>query len=153
MRALAKRKVTDPVFDKLLKTLLPVKAPFIYVDEVLNEFDNIILFDAREKNEFDVSRLQNAIYVGYKNFDIEKLPEFSKDKKIIVYCSIGLRSGNIAGRMIDAGYKNIYNLYGGIFEWSNTQHSVFRNLVQVNEVHAYSKIWKVWLTKEVIAII
>jgi hypothetical protein len=54
--------------------------------------------------------------------------------------------------MINNGYKNVYNLYGGIFEWCNTMNPVFRNSIQVNEVHAYSKIWSGWIRKEITAI-
>ena len=152
MKASVKRNVANPVFDELLKTLLPLKAPFIYVDEVFDEFDNIALLDAREKKEFNVSHLQNAFYVGYKDFNIEQLPKFTNDKKIVVYCSVGLRSANIAEKIIKAGYKNIYNLYGGIFEWCNAKRPVYSNSREVNEVHAYSKIWKAWLRKGIKAV-
>ena len=77
-----------------------------------------ILLDAREEKEFKVSHLKNAICVGYDNFKLketlEKLPE-DKNTKIVVYCSLGIRSETVAHKLIEAGYTNIYNLYGGIF--------------------------------------
>lgn len=148
-----KHTVSNPFFDHLLKTLLPIKAPFISVEKVLSEFGNIVFLDAREKHEFDVSHLQNALYVGYKNFNIQQLPDISTDKIVVVYCSIGWRSGHVAQQMLEAGYKNIYNLYGGIFEWCNTKQPLYREAIQVNEIHAYSTLWKAWVRNGVKKII
>jgi len=33
-----------------------------------------------------------------------------------VYCSLGIRSEVIAKKLKKAGYTNVFNLYGGIFE-------------------------------------
>ena len=35
-------------------------------------------------------------------------------KKIIVYCASGNRSKQAAQKLIDMGYTNVYNLYGGL---------------------------------------
>ena len=141
-----KHTITNPLFDQLLKKLLPTKAPYIHVQELLEQTDDIIFLDTREREEFDVSHLKNALHVGYKKFDINNLPSLP-DKKIVVYCSIGWRSGHIAQQLLEAGFKNIYNLYGGIFEWCNVQLPVYNNSGQINQVHAYSPIWKIWLRK------
>ena len=46
-----------------------------------------------------------------------------------------------------AGFKKVYNLYGGIFHWVNEGRTVFANGKPTLRVHAYSKPWSVWLTK------
>jgi rhodanese-related sulfurtransferase len=112
--------------------------------------NNCILLDTREISEFNVSHLKNAIHVGFEKFNKKKLPRFLKVKnaKIIVYCSIGVRSEKIGEKLIKSGYKNVFNLYGGIFEWKNNGGKVFDN--QENEtqnVHAFSKEWSVYLDK------
>ena len=46
------------------------------------------------------------------------------------------------------GYKNVYNLYGGIFEWKNQDLPVFdSNNKETENVHAFSKEWSQYLTK------
>ncbi|MEJ7822028.1 MAG: rhodanese-like domain-containing protein [Chitinophagaceae bacterium] len=140
---------SHPVFDKFLKALLPKKTPFIYVDNVLNEYDDIIFLDAREKHEFEVSHIENAIHIGFKEFDLNDILKLKMNKKIVVYCSIGWRSGHVGNKMLDAGIKNVYNLYGGIFEWCNAKQNLYRYKDKVNQIHIYSKHWGKWVRKGV----
>ena len=125
--------------------------PYIYVDDLKKDIDNVLLLDSREFKEYTVSHLNKAIYVGYKNFNLsktlEKLPR-EKSSKIVVYCSLGVRSENIAEKIKKAGYTNVYNLYGGIFEWKNDNNKVVNPQNKSTEkVHAYDKDWGKWLTK------
>jgi rhodanese-related sulfurtransferase len=121
---------------------------YISVEE-LKASDNYILLDTRKKEEYNISKIENATWVGHKKFKIdsvlEKYPE--KDIPIVVYCSIGVRSENIGEKLIQAGYSNVKNLYGGIFEWKNSGNPVFDNQNNKTEkVHAFSKHWGKLLT-------
>ena len=43
---------------------------------------------------------------------------------------------------MQAGYSNVKNLYGGIFEWKNEGHPVYDSEGKETEkVHAFSKHW------------
>ena len=112
-----------------------------------------LILDSREKKEFEVSHLRNAQYIGFEEFDnlvLEKLSsDLSADKNrlIVVYCSIGVRSEIIGKKLMKHGFTNVYNLYGGLFEWVNKGGSVFHNGIQTQKVHAYSKKWSRYLTK------
>ncbi len=110
----------------------------------------VLLMDAREREEFEVSRIPHAQFVGYSQFNVrEVLQQFpDKSQPIVVYCSLGVRSENIALQLKKAGYTKVYNLYGGIFEWKNEGFDVVD--VEGNpteKVHAYSKKWGVYLKK------
>jgi len=123
--------------------------PYIYSKELAKETD-IIILDAREKNEYDVSHLNNAIFVGYKKFDLKEVTTQlqNKNQKIVVYCSLGVRSEDIAEKLKKDGYTNILNLYGGIFEWKNNNYTVFDSEEKETEnVHAFNETWSKWLTK------
>ncbi len=106
--------------------------------------DSILYLDTREKEEFEVSHLKNALWVGYKEFDekevLSTIP--NKSQPIIVYCSIGVRSENIGEKLKELGYTKVLNLYGGIFEWKNQGGKVYneKNVV-TDSVHAFSKHW------------
>ncbi|WP_139956766.1 rhodanese-like domain-containing protein [Flavicella sediminum] len=125
--------------------------PYISVEELAKEDkNNFLLLDAREKKEFDTSHIEQAIFVGYDYFKLRKTKKLLKDKdqKIVVYCSLGIRSEDIAEKLKKAGYTNVYNLYGGIFEWKNQSKKVIDSENQAtNKVHTFSKEWSQWLLK------
>lgn len=136
--------------DQLLKRYNSGNIPYIHVDELKSYPDNIILLDAREQREYATSHLKDAIAVGYDFFNIDstsqKIP--NKNSKIVVYCSLGIRSEDIAEKLKKSGYKNVFNLYGGIFEWKNNQQKVYNLKEQeTDSVHAFSKDWSKWLQK------
>ena len=117
--------------------------PYIY-PENLPMPDSILYLDTREREEYNVSHMKNAVWVGYKEFDenevLRKIP--NKSQPIIVYCSIGVRSENIGEKLKDLGYTKVLNLYGGIFKWKNQGGNVYNNKgVATDSVHAFSKHW------------
>jgi rhodanese-related sulfurtransferase len=137
--------------DNLLKKWNKKKVPYISVDVLASQKTNTILLDAREEKEFKVSHLKNALFVGYDSFKLKetlkKLPK-DKDTKIVVYCSLGIRSEIIAHKLIKEGYTNVYNLYGGIFEWKNNDFQVIDTLGNTTEkIHVFNEEWSKWLTK------
>ncbi|CAM1359174.1 Rhodanese-related sulfurtransferase [Tenacibaculum sediminilitoris] len=135
---------------QLLKKYNTESIPYISISELQKEKE-VILLDAREPKEFEVSHLKNAICVGYDFFNLEntlkKLPK-DKNTKIVVYCSLGIRSEDIAEKLQKEGFTNIFNLYGGIFEWKNQGNTIV-NLQNnpTEKIHAFNKEWSKWLHK------
>ena len=126
--------------------------PYISVQELAMPKTDAIILDAREIKEYNVSRIQNALFVGYNEFNIETVTKTLKDKnrKIVVYCSVGIRSEDIAEKLKSIGYTNVYNLYGGIFEWKNNNYKVYDSTENETEnIHAFNKEWSKWLKKGV----
>lgn len=135
--------------DKTLKKFNKESVPYIQVEEV-ERLEDLLLLDARKRDEFEVSHLKNAIWVGHKKFDLDSVVSKieNKNSTIVVYCSIGVRSENIGEKLIKAGYTDVTNLYGGIFEWKNKGYPVFDNTDRETEkVHAFNKHWGKLLTK------
>ena len=77
--------------DKLLQKWNKNKVPYMSVETLAMPKTKAILLDAREAKEYNVSHLKNAIWVGYKDFDEQKILEIipNTSQPIIVYCSIG----------------------------------------------------------------
>ena len=103
----------------------------------------------RERKEFKVSHIENAIHVGFDKFNSKNVSEILKDKNalIVVYCSIGVRSEKIGEKLLKLGYKNVFNLYGGIFEWKNNRKKVISDQnIETDKVHTFNKEWSVYLT-------
>ncbi|MFO8147286.1 MAG: rhodanese-like domain-containing protein [Bacteroidota bacterium] len=137
--------------DQLLSKYNTHSMPYISVEELkmLQQDTNLVLLDAREPEEFEVSHIKGAVFSGYSNFSAEMISKSIKDKSapIVVYCSLGIRSEKISEKLKAEGYSNIRNLYGGIFEWKNKGFEVFDSEGQeTDKVHAYSKSWSKWLT-------
>lgn len=108
----------------------------------LGKENELVLLDAREKVEFSVSHLPGSVWIGYKDFDLKRVEMLPKDSLIVVYCSIGYRSEKIGERLNDAGYRNVRNLYGGIFAWANEERPLKRGRHTLTKrVHAYDQEW------------
>jgi rhodanese-related sulfurtransferase len=134
--------------DQLLKKYNTNEVPYISVEELAMPKTNPIILDSRELDEYKVSHLKDAIHIGYDEFDLKKLETLIPDKSsaIVVYCSLGIRSETIGNKLLKAGYTNVSNLYGGIFEWKNKNFTVVDSLNKTTErVHAFSKAWSKWL--------
>ena len=135
---------------ELLKKHNSAGIPYITVQELAMPKTDVIILDARELNEYNVSHLDQAIYVGYNSFNMESVFEkiTDKNKTLVVYCSLGIRSEIIANQLKDAGYIHVLNLYGGIFEWKNNNFPIYDSYGKETEnVHVFSKSWSKWLVK------
>mgnify|MGYP003641228651 FL=1 len=136
----------------LLKRYNTKHIPYITVQELAMPKTNYKILDAREPDEYLVSHLKNAVFVGYKDFKIEtilnEIP--NKNDTIVVYCSLGIRSETISKKIQDKGYTAVYNLYGCIFEWRNNDFPVYnKQNKKTDSIHAFSKMWGKWLNKGV----
>lgn len=126
--------------------------PYISAEELkmLQDQSDFLLLDTRERNEFEVSKIEDAVFGGYQDFSITQFTNFVTDKTrpIVLYCSLGIRSETIGEKLKKAGYTNVKNLYGGIFEWKNKDFRVIdANGNETDKVHAFSKQWGKWLLK------
>jgi len=144
------QNVKSTAYENMLKNLLSHTVPEINVEEIkVNEATESIFFlDAREKKEYVASHIKGAIWTGYDTFKMSSVKSIPKDAKIIIYCSVGYRSEKISEKLIKAGYKDVSNLYGGLFEWSNHQRPlVDSNNESTKKIHAYNKKWGQWIDK------
>ncbi|WP_026913988.1 rhodanese-like domain-containing protein [Christiangramia portivictoriae] len=108
--------------------------------------DEVIILDAREREEYRTSHLRNSRFIGYDHVNLSLLDTVSRDKKIVVYCSIGIRSEKIAHKIQALGFKEVRNLYGGIFEWKNAGFPVFdQEEMETEKIHTFSKHWSKYL--------
>ena len=141
--------ISQQSLDELLTRHNKNNIPYIHAITALND-STLIFVDTRELQEYKVSHIKNALHVGFKQFNLDQtihqIP--NKNKAIVVYCSLGIRSELIARTLQTAGYTNVKNLYGGIFEWKNQNLPVYDTSGKATDsVHAYSKEWGKWLKK------
>ncbi|MEJ7779254.1 MAG: rhodanese-like domain-containing protein [Daejeonella sp.] len=144
--ACAQKKVESGAYNTMLKILLKHDVPEIGAAEAYKNAVEYIFLDSRERKEFNVSHISGAVWIGYDDFEITQVKRIPKNKKIIVYCSVGARSEKISDKLIANGFKDVSNMYGGIFEWVNRNYPVYTNQNKpTKKVHAYNRGWGIWL--------
>lgn len=99
------------------ENVLAKRVNIIHYQDIQNMNADTFLIDARTKEEYELGHIAKAI-----NFPVdeirERLSEIPKNKKIYIYCAIGLR-GYIATRILmQNGFNNIFNLTGGYKTYS-----------------------------------
>jgi rhodanese-related sulfurtransferase len=106
----------------------------------------VVVLDAREKKEFQVSHIRGALHTPNLGAVRKQVPE--RDTRIVVYCSVGYRSAGMVNRLRESGYTDAVNLRGSIFKWANEGRPVFQGTKEVKGVHPYNKKWGVLLRRD-----
>lgn len=136
-------------FDEKLDRLYNKTVPLIRPAEIKVESSKDTYFlDTRSPEEYEVSHLPNARLIDYSDFRLEQIQHIPKDAEVVVYCSVGYRSEKIGEELLENGYTNVKNIYGGIFQWKNEGREVLNaNNQPTDSVHTYNKNWSKWLTQ------
>ena len=81
----------------------------------------VVLFDARNRYESDVGRFKGAIAPEIENFRElpAALPQYQqlKDKKVLMYCTGGIRCEKASALLRREGFQHVYQLHGGILNY------------------------------------
>lgn len=94
------------------------------VNKLVEEFgDDVVFFDGRNAHEAKVGKFKNAV-VPNTNTSRDFIAELEsdkynalKDKKIITYCTGGIRCEVISAMMKKRGFKDVYQIDGGIVKY------------------------------------
>ena len=138
-------------FDTECEKYISGTVPLAYSTELYRTINSpsVTILDAREEKEYEVSHLPKSQYIGFYNFDSKSVSLIKKTDTIYIYCSIGFRSEKIGERIQKMGFNNVFNLYGGIFNWANSGYKVVdKNNKQTKEVHGYNKEWSKLLNEK-----
>jgi rhodanese-related sulfurtransferase len=108
-----------------------------------------VLLDVRTAAEWNVSHLPGARRVEPKTSAAAAAAGAPKDAPIVTYCAVGYRSGEMAERLRAAGYSQVGNLDGSIFQWANEHRPLVHDGVRVQRVHPYNAFWGYLLADDV----
>ncbi len=143
----AQKQVSNAAFGEMLANLLQHSVHEVLPNEI-EDTTSVLFLDAREKKEFKVSHIKNATWVGYSTFKLKRVKNIAKDTPIVVYCTVGYRSEKVAEQLKEAGFSNVSNLYGGIFEWMHQHkkiHCKNQDIEETENVHTFDEEWSQWL--------
>lgn len=118
------------------------------ITQLIQEKEDVLLLDARERNEYEISHIPTAIWVGYDDFTLDRVKAIAKDQAVVTYCSVGYRSERIGEQLQKAGFENVRNLKGSIFQWVNEGQPVVDGEAQpTTKVHGFNEKWGKWVKK------
>lgn len=89
--------------------------------KAIKDEEDVVIIDMRSNYESNIGRFKGAI-----SFDMENLRELPshmheiehlKDKKVITYCTGGIKCEKASAYLLDQGFKNVYQLHGGIIKY------------------------------------
>lgn len=85
--------------------------------KMMDSNEDFQLIDVREEHEVDIASIGGELIPMGDVMD--NLDKISKDKKVVIYCRSGNRSGVITQALeSQRGFKNVHNLKGGILAWA-----------------------------------
>lgn len=88
--------------------------------EKIQKTPDATILDVRTPEEFENGHLNNAQNIDWNGDDFSgKVKAFDKSKPVFVYCLSGGRSASAANQLRSEGFKQVYELDGGILAWRN----------------------------------
>jgi UPF0176 protein len=87
----------------------------------MKDRDDVVILDVRSNYEHSVGKFKNAVTLDIENFrdfpsKINELAKF-KDKKILTYCTGGIKCEKASALLLHEGFENVYQLHGGIIKY------------------------------------
>lgn len=83
-----------------------------------------LVVDMRNRYESEVGRFENAICPDVDTFreaivEVTEALKYKKDKRVLLYCTGGIRCEKASAYFRHVGFTNVNQLYGGIIEYAN----------------------------------
>ena len=120
---------------RIKKEIIPIRkdsiipsiktAPYVTPEELKQwylEKRDMIVLDTRNDYEVQLGTFENAMDLHLPHFNkfdeaVDFLPEDMKEKTIVTFCTGGIRCEKAAELMAQKGFKNVYQLHGGILNY------------------------------------
>ena len=91
----------------------------VQLKERLDAGDDLLILDVRQRHEWEISNLEplGAKLIPQSEI-MGHIDEFDQNQEIVVQCRSGVRSANVIMIMQQLGFRNLWNLDGGINRWA-----------------------------------
>ena len=102
--------------------------PLKVFQEKLKNLEDVQLLDVRRPEEWAEGIIEDALTINWfdENFG-NQITILDKEKPVLVYCASGGRSGKAMSLMKEQGFKEVYNLEGGIGAWNEAGLPTIKN--------------------------
>jgi UPF0176 protein len=87
----------------------------------MKDHDDVVILDVRSNYEHSLGKFRNAVTLDIENFRdfparINELAKY-KDKKILTYCTGGIKCEKASALLLHEGFSQVYQLHGGIIKY------------------------------------
>ncbi|MEQ9425933.1 MAG: rhodanese-related sulfurtransferase [Cyclobacteriaceae bacterium] len=119
-------RVKEEIVHSSLKHVKPYEKTGLHLEPAefkeLKNSDDAVVLDVRSKYEHEVGRFKNAVTLDIDNFrdfpeKVDELKEKYADKKILTYCTGGIKCEKASAYLLEQGFENVYQLHGGIIKY------------------------------------
>ena len=91
--------------------------PVAYQEAMAKE--NGTFVDVRTPKEHEDAHIPNSTLIDWKSSNFEsEIQKIDKNKPVFIYCRTGMRAARAKRKMKKMGFKEVYNLRGGIKAWA-----------------------------------
>jgi hydroxyacylglutathione hydrolase len=84
-----------------------------------------VVVDVRSLDEYNGGYIEGCrhVYAGLVEQHADEIPQ---DRPVALICKSGTRSGFASSMLLRLGYKNIFNVLGGMTSWVNAGYPVVK---------------------------
>ncbi len=91
------------------------------------ENKSVQLIDVRTPKEYAGGYIKGAKNIDfYENAFLIQMNKLDKNKPVYLYCKSGRRSATAANQLKEQGFKEIYDLQGGIIDWGKNNFEIVK---------------------------
>lgn len=81
--------------------------------------NEVVIIDVRTPAEYQNGHIRKAQNINVQSGDFKaKMESFDREKPLYIYCRSGARSYQAGKILQEMGFKEIYDLKGGILSWN-----------------------------------
>ena len=150
--ALAEDKTSPSPLNKIHQKIMTDYPKLSHISRVELEAHltsgDVLVLDTRPEKEYKVSHIPGALQLDPKigsELFLRKFGHALKDKRVVVYCSVGRRSSILGSRLqntaLSAGAISVQNMEGGLFGWHNDNRPLVNASGTTTGIHPYNIFW------------
>lgn len=118
-------RVKTEIVHSSLRHIDPSKRTGIHLEpeefKAMKDRDDVVILDVRSDYEHKLGRFKNAVTLDIENFrdfpeKVQELEQY-KGKKILTYCTGGIKCEKASAFLLEQGFENVYQLHGGIIKY------------------------------------
>jgi UPF0176 protein len=118
-------RVKDEIVYSSLDHINPNERTGIHLEpsefKKIKDNEDVVILDVRSNYEHKVGKFKNAVTLDMETFREfpEKLVELEKykNKKVLTYCTGGIKCEKASAFLLENGFENVYQLHGGIIKY------------------------------------
>ena len=108
-------------------TNIQEQANVLSATEFKDQSLNKVIIDVRTPKEFSLGHIEGAININYfDKYFAEKFEKYQQTDSLYLYCKSGKRTSAASAKLLKLGYKNVFDLEGGIKNWSKNNLQIVK---------------------------